>query len=140
MKETNKGIYLLLLRLPKSLRIRPGRLPETTFPSGQYLYVGRSKNSLRGRIRRHLRKQKKTFWHIDYLLQQAQIEEIWIKPGCFDECQITHKIHHLFGQSRYPVKNFGASDCRCPGHLLCLGKDGMDTDPLENILDLQRMV
>ncbi len=139
MKDNNKGIYLLALRLSKSLRITPGQLPETTFPSGHYLYVGRSKDSLQGRIRRHLRKQKKTFWHIDYLLSRARIENIWIKPGDFDECQITHKIHHLFCHARYPVNKFGASDCRCPGHLLYLGKDGMNTDSLENTLALERM-
>ncbi len=32
MKDNNKGIYLLALRLSKSLRITPGQLPETTFP------------------------------------------------------------------------------------------------------------
>lgn len=139
MKEANKGIYLLLLRLPKNKRITPGRLPETTFPSGQYLYVGRSKNSLRGRVRRHLRKQKKTFWHIDYLLREAEIESIWIKPECFDECFVTQEIHRFFTQSQYPVSTFGASDCRCPGHLLYLGNRGVNTDSLENIMALERM-
>lgn len=139
MKENSKGIYLLALRLTKNLRITPGRLPETTFPSGLYLYVGRSKNSLQGRIKRHLRKQKKTFWHIDYLLSKSRIEDIWIKLGCFDECQITHKIHHLFRHSRHLVNKFGASDCRCPGHLLYLGKEGMNTDSLENKLGLERI-
>ena len=139
MKDNNKGIYLLILRLSQSLQIAPGRLSETTFPPGLYLYVGRSKNSLRGRISRHLRKQKKNFWHIDYLLREAVIEDIWIKPECFDECLVTHEIHSLYGQSRYPVNKFGASDCHCPGHLLYMGTDGMNTDSLEDTLNLERM-
>jgi len=88
---------------------------------------------------RHLRKQKKIFWHIDYLLQEAEIEDILIKPECFDECLVTHEIHRLVRRSRYPVKKFGSSDCRCPGHLLYLGMDGMNTETLENTLDLERM-
>jgi len=120
MKTGDKGLYLLVLRLKKGQIIKAGKLPETYFKAGLYLYVGRAKRGLQNRLDRHLRKEKKLFWHVDYLLQKSTIAEVWIKYGSFDECQVIRQIKELLRISVFPQKKFGSSDCRCPSHLLYL--------------------
>lgn len=88
MKIEDGGLYVLVLRLKKGQKIKAGKLPETYFNSGCYLYVGRAKRGLKKRIERHLRKDKKLFWHIDYFLRKAEVMDIWIKLNYFDECRI----------------------------------------------------
>jgi Uri superfamily endonuclease len=118
LHEKTKGIYLLVLRLRKRQEISAGKLSKTTFLPGIYLYVGRAREGLAGRIRRHLRKEKKLFWHIDYFLQRAEIEDIWIKKNDFDECQVARSIENYVEGAFPPLKKFGSSDCRCPSHLI----------------------
>ncbi|MGB2770006.1 MAG: GIY-YIG nuclease family protein, partial [Candidatus Zixiibacteriota bacterium] len=69
-----KGIYQLLIRLPESVHIQIGKRGRYRFPKGYYIYTGSAKNGFRGRIKRHLRKEKKHFWHIDYLLDHASVK------------------------------------------------------------------
>ena len=61
MKIEDGGLYVLVLRLKKGQKIKAGKLPETYFSSGCYLYVGRAKRGLKKRLERHLRKDKKLF-------------------------------------------------------------------------------
>lgn len=138
MKKLNRGIYLLLLKLKEDQRIKPGKLPETDFNAGIYLYVGRARQGLRGRIKRHLRNEKKLFWHIDYLLQKAEIKEIWIKHDFYDECRTVHEIKKILKYSLFPVKNFGSSDCRCRSHLFYLNEDKTDFVSLRNKLSFEK--
>jgi len=116
----DRGLYLLVLRLKKAQKIKAGKLPETYFSSGCYLYVGRAKRGLKKRIERHLRKNKKLFWHIDYFLRKAEVMDVWIKLNSFNECRIVRQIRKFIENSVVPQKKFGASDCRCPSHLLYL--------------------
>ena len=52
---------------------------EVSFKEGDYIYIGSAKGCLETRLQRHLRKEKRIFWHIDYLLenQKAKILQIW---------------------------------------------------------------
>jgi Uri superfamily endonuclease len=118
----DRGLYLLILRLKKDQKIKLTKLSEAYFNSGCYLYVGRAKRGLKKRLERHLRKDKKLFWHIDYFLRKAEIMEVWIKLNSFDECRIISQIRKFLENSIIPQKRFGASDCRCPSHLLHLPK------------------
>jgi sugar fermentation stimulation protein A len=119
----DKGVYLLLLELETGRNIKAGRLPETYFNAGFYLYVGRARSGLRQRVERHLRKGKRIFWHIDYFLRKAKIREIFIKPDYLDECRMIMSIIKLLKQARIAQEKFGASDCGCGGHLIYLGKE-----------------
>jgi Uri superfamily endonuclease len=120
MKIEDRGLYLLVLRLKKGQKIKAGKLPEAYFNSGCYLYVGRAKRGLKRRLDRHLRKDKKLFWHIDYFLRKTEVMDVWIKLYYFDECRIVSQIRKFLKNSGIPQKKFGASDCRCPSHLLYL--------------------
>lgn len=129
MKIEDGGLYVLVLRLKKGQKIKVAKLPETYFSSGCYLYVGRAKRGLKKRLERHLRKDKKLFWHIDYFLGRAEVMDVWIKLNFFDECRIVSQIRKFLKNSGIPQKKFGASDCRCSGHLLYL----RDIDDLNNL-------
>ena len=114
MDSGEKGGYILLLRLTERSEIRIGRLGTIQFDSGYYAYIGSAMAGLKQRVLRHLRKEKKLHWHIDFLLEKALIENIIVCQSMErNECDIAGEI-----AKRYRVINgFGSSDCKCPGHL-----------------------
>lgn len=120
LKSQDKGTYLLVIETRENQRLSVGKQSATNFSKGIYLYVGRAKRGLHRRIERHLRKEKKIFWHIDYLLQKAKVQEVWIRRDFFDECQMALEIQSLLKDSLIPLKKFGASDCSCASHLFYL--------------------
>ena len=73
---TDSGAYQLIMRLVRPAVITIGALGSHEFPLATYIYTGRASRGLKKRIERHLRNEKRLRWHIDYLLQQAHIEEI----------------------------------------------------------------
>ncbi|MGZ7049923.1 MAG: GIY-YIG nuclease family protein, partial [Methanobacterium sp.] len=60
--------YCLLINLNVDSEISVGKLGKLNFKKGFYVYVGSALNSIDARIKRHLKNDKKLFWHIDYLL------------------------------------------------------------------------
>lgn len=121
LSRSNKGTYILVIELTETQEIKPGKLPKSEFQKGMYLYIGRARKALQARLKRHFRRQKKTFWHIDYLLKKAHIKELWIKENFFDECRTARKIREFHPSILPAQKGFGSSDCSCPGHLFyCL--------------------
>ena len=109
-----KGGYILLLDLEEESKIRIGRLGDITFDSGYYAYVGSAMRGLKQRISRHLRQEKKFHWHIDYLLEEANVlNVIACQSGNSIECLIANEI----GKEYKVINGFGSSDCKCPGHL-----------------------
>jgi Uri superfamily endonuclease len=91
-------------------------LGEINFQAGLYAYVGSAQNNLELRVKRHLKKEKRLFWHIDYLLNNpaSEVTEVYYLEGdkmC--ECQIAQ----LLSQHSEPVPRFGCSDCNCISHL-----------------------
>jgi Uri superfamily endonuclease len=114
-----KGSYILIMENGRNSRIRVGSPGTLFFPPGLYAYVGSAMRGLEARIDRHLRRQKKTFWHIDYFLKSrnVKIRQVYYRlSNRKEECEIARKL------SRYgcAVKGFGCSDCRCEGHLFRL--------------------
>jgi len=109
-----KGTYVLLIELPKSMNIQVGKLGRIKFPAGFYAYVGSALNGLEARIARHLRTEKKPYWHIDYLLAHAMVKKIFYIEGSEKkECDIAKNLAAHFNS----IKGFGSSDCDCESHL-----------------------
>ena len=105
-----------------------GSLGKIKFDKGTYAYVGSAQNNLEKRILRHLSKNKKKFWHIDYLLNNTTVKILKIfykKVEKSEECKIAEKL----SKSKYFVPNFGCSDCNCKSHLFRIKN-------MENILKL----
>lgn len=109
-----KGTYILVLLLSKSGTFRVGKLGELEFKQGYYAYVGSALNNLEARIRRHLKVDKRLFWHIDYLLQFGETYEVYYElTRKRSECKLANKLYARFES----IKRFGSSDCKCNSHL-----------------------
>jgi len=111
-----KGVYILLINIEKELQLKIGSLGKIKFDKGKYAYVGSAQNSLEKRIERHKSKNKKKFWHIDYLLDNkfTKVLDVFYKnSGKLEECRIANKL----SKTEIPVLKFGCSDCNCKSHL-----------------------
>ena len=109
-----KGSYILIIELPRDMEIQIGKLGRIKFQKGFYAYVGSAMNNLEKRIERHIRKEKKLFWHIDYLLENVHVREIiYTESSKREECKLAKNLEKYFN----PVRGFGSSDCKCNSHL-----------------------
>jgi len=119
-----KGIYTLIIQLKASVRIKIGAFGRNTLPKGTYFYTGSARgsgaSSLEGRISRHLRKTKRNFWHIDYLLKHEPsriLAVVYSETKRSMECKVNESIRREMRASS-PAAHFGSSDCACQTHLL----------------------
>lgn len=126
-----KGSYLLVIKKENDSIIQIGKLGEIDFKKGYCLYVGSALNGLEQRIQRHLRKDKITHWHIDYLLEYAKIVDVFYKEkDTREECFIAKKLDEKLPS----IPGFGCSDCNCKSHLF-YGK----YDEIKNIIERLNM-
>ncbi len=114
-----KGSYLLLIHLENDKNINIGKLGKINFRKGYYFYTGSAMGksvNLENRIARHLRKNKRLRWHIDYLLEDrdAKIIDVFMFPDKNLECFLAKKLS-INGEK---INGFGCSDCKCETHLL----------------------
>jgi len=109
-----KGVYVLLIELKTDKEIEIGKLGKLFFKKGFYAYVGSALNNLEKRIQRHLSLEKKMHWHVDYLLNYANITDVFYKETNEKiECNVARKLaRNLKG-----INGFGCSDCNCQSHL-----------------------
>ncbi len=116
----NSGIYLLIIELDDDLKIRIGALGEIEFKKGIYCYVGSAQKNLIQRLKRHLRKDKKLHWHIDYLLRYAKVRRIYVAPLNKEyESIIANELMKYFDY----ILNFGNSDAKKDkSHLFFINK------------------
>ena len=111
------GAYILVMKLKSNKNIRVGSLGKLEFKKGIYCYVGSAIGSttIENRCKRHLRKNKKMKWHIDYLRKEAEIANIFAIPSRKKiECKIARKI---LKKADSFIPKFGSSDCNCKSHL-----------------------
>jgi sugar fermentation stimulation protein A len=113
---TNAGSYLLVLRNDRPRSLRVGRLGLVRFPRGHYVYVGSALGSLDARVARHLRKRKKTFWHIDALTPEPMaVSAVYpIRRTDRIEGALAARVEALCDTA---VEGFGASDAEERSHL-----------------------
>lgn len=122
-EQTPTGTYVLLLHLATNQTITVGKLGIFEFPAGWYTYVGSAfgPGGLVGRIKHHLQPTKKPHWHIDYLRQEAVLQEIWLSP---DTERREHDWVDLMIEIPDAVsfaEGFGASDSDQESHLFYFG-------------------
>jgi len=107
---------VLVLLVSKEISVRVGSLGTLTFSSGLYAYVGSAQSDLERRVARHFSREKRVFWHIDYLLknEHVYIQNVFFKVAPkTEECLLAKAMSRLYE----PIKDFGSSDCDCPSHL-----------------------
>ena len=121
--EFLKGIYVLIIKLRSDVDIEIGALGWQHFVKGSYAYIGSAQINLEKRIFRHLQKEKRKFWHIDYLLNnsEAVVERVLFKKADkTEECFVAAKISRR-GEATI---GFGCSDCTCKSHLFHIENPG----------------
>lgn len=107
---------MLIIHVSNDAAIQVGALGKLIFEKGLYAYVGSAQGNLEQRVSRHLRKEKRKFWHVDYLLDNdaAKVVAVFSKQADkTEECEVAKAI----GERGEPVGGFGASDCSCKSHL-----------------------
>lgn len=119
-----KGSYILVIHIPEIIELTIGALGNVLFDKGFYLYIGSAMGSygsitLENRVKRHISpsNNKKTHWHIDYLLnyERSMITQLYLIPSLYPlECIIAKEIMDF---SDDYIKDFGSSDCMCNSHL-----------------------
>ena len=127
-----KGIYVLIIRLNNDAVLRIGALGEVPLMAGVYAYVGSAQTNLEQRVKRHLRKDKRLFWHIDYLLDSDHAKVIKIFYRQADkrgECMVANEIC----AKGEPVNGFGCSDCNCISHLFRIDEAKFLCDSMQEI-------
>jgi Uri superfamily endonuclease len=129
------GIYTLIIFLSRDMHINIGKLGEQKFSKGYYTYtgsaLGNGVSSLKHRVSRHLQKDKRNFWHIDFLLANENATITGVVAAQTNrklECNLNRYIKRK-GEAKIPVKGFGASDCRenCDSHLLYFGEENIES-------------
>ena len=123
----NRGTYLLFLLIQQDISLTIGALGFKLFHQGNYIYVGSAlgPGGLEKRIARHIRQEKKIFWHIDYLLKNNFVNIIAYGKILSDhkiECSVVDQIIGIFHEKSLIINNFGSSDCNCKSHLLYFNK------------------
>ena len=129
-----KGSYILLIELATEKNILIGKLGYLFFPKAFYAYVGSAMDGLEARLARHLRKEKKLHWHIDYLLKEVAIADIILcfgEPFAFCHSEGAKRPKNLaqgklrmecflaqaLAKEFQSIPGFGSSDCKCQSHL-----------------------
>jgi Uri superfamily endonuclease len=147
LPDLGKGTYILILQLKRNRRIKIGRRKGSApilFRAGFYTYVGSAfgPGGLRSRIKRHLRKDKKCVWHIDFLRELAEPVEVWICCGeRKTEREWADALIRMEGSQ--PVEGFGNTDDRRSRTHLCYFGERMSLEDfrnrIENLLSPQLM-
>jgi len=108
-------VYIAVFDLPMDRYISVGKLGRFLFREGFYFYVGSAQRNLSARLERHNKKTKPLRWHIDYLSTKAEMLGAMTMSGPrHRECELAKELAGIY---EIPVPRFGASDCRCGGHL-----------------------
>jgi Uri superfamily endonuclease len=119
--DVQKGhtLYAVFLELKEWNTIEIGKLGTFSFAPGVYVYVGSAKKNMEKRLARHVQIDKKKRWHLDYLRPYCQITKIISYETSIGECGLASKFKK---KGKVCVPRFGASDCKCGGHLIFLGE------------------
>jgi Uri superfamily endonuclease len=119
-----KGTYTIIVRCKHASYSTFGKLGRARLQRGYYLYtgsaLGRGAVSLERRIERHMRRQKRLRWHVDYLTSRPDCNVTGVVYVISDsrlECKVNSSLSKELNVSPVLLK-IGATDCKCNGHLL----------------------
>ena len=109
-----KGSYILVAKLDVEKEIPVGSLGVVAFQEGFYAYLGSALGGFKSRVNRHLIKSKTPKWHIDYLLNEASLLQVFL---CETERRLECLLSRVMIDEISFIPDFGSSDCRCQSHL-----------------------
>jgi len=104
---------VLLLVCSRRLELRVGSLGVLRFEPGLYAYVGSASRGVIPRLRRHMSREKRLRWHIDYLTAGgAEPLGAAVLVGASEQ-EVAEEVVNAGD----PVPGFGASDSKLGSHL-----------------------
>ncbi len=114
------GRYALLLDVPNDVRVRVRSGRRFDIAAGSYAYVGSAMGpgGLSARVRRYLGTERRPHWHIDYLLEAAEVRGVLCFSRQMEECRLAGLLAAT--PRVQTIDGFGCSDCACRSHLLWL--------------------
>jgi Uri superfamily endonuclease len=129
------GTYAMLLAPETVGGVRIGRLGTLDLTAGVFVYVGSALGAggIAARCRHHRRISVRPHWHLDYLRPHCRILGVWAAYG---RERLEHRWASILGalpDACWPLLGFGASDCRCPAHLIWLAE-------VPTVADLARLL
>ncbi len=128
-----KGVYVLFIYVESDRNVTVGRLGEIRFTKGYYAYVGSAMKGVAVRIKAHMKKDKISHWHIDYLLKFSKLEKI---AYVLTKKRVEDDIACLFEEYFEKTDGFGATDSPlCKSHLFFSTKKGAFEIFLENTIE-----
>lgn len=131
----DSGIYLLEIFAFKPLKIEVGARGKEVFPPGYYYYVGTAQENLNARLERHHKTDVNKHWHIDYLLDEAVIQDVYAWPESAEwECKLAEKLLDK-KEAKIVSSGFGSSDCSCETHLIYFPRS-LKADFIEDVMHL----
>lgn len=110
----------MLLRIASTEIALIGRRHRLPLAPGWAVYAGSAcgPGGVAARLAHHRRPVIQPHWHIDYLRQYGSPETVWFSHDPDRrECLWAEVLARDLGGGLPPFR-FGASDCRCPAHLL----------------------
>lgn len=119
----DRGSYLLIVELPEDSTIRT-KGKKFLLRKGFYVYVGSAMGNLKSRIARHLRREKKKHWHIDFLLEKARIVEVVAIPS---SVRLEEELSLSVAQYGEPIHGFGSSDTGVSSNLYYFERNPSDS-------------
>ncbi len=109
---SERAVYLLLIQVGNAFSIDLGRAGTHSVHPGFYLYLDHASEpgGLQSRIADHLQRHTPQGWHLDTLLSQAQVLEVWYTPG--PRRMLKHWSELLQDSSRFQtaIRHFGVSE------------------------------
>jgi sugar fermentation stimulation protein A len=136
-ESKDRGSYLLVLRVPRRMKLSVGRLGMVAFRAGFYVYVGSAMGGLERRMARHRRIAKRPHWHIDVLRAVAEFHSVLaIRASMRLECDIAQVLR---GIGEWNVPGFGSTDCHCETHLFGLTGDPFQREDFHRLVQYFRM-
>lgn len=112
----DRGSYLMVMYNAAEFTATIGSLGQRTFKKGYYVYAGSALHGLEHRIKRHLKKNKKLHWHIDYI-SPVHMKTVKVYPIRRADSIEESLARRLMNISEGYINQFGASDSKISSHL-----------------------
>jgi Uri superfamily endonuclease len=114
---SSKGTYVLVFEAKTEQKVQVGKQGVIDLKPGFYAYIGSAfgPGGLKSRIGRHLKKNKKLKWHIDYVREYLDVVDMYYSES---KEKLECKWAAIFAEDAAipPLKGFGSSDCKCFSH------------------------
>lgn len=124
LMRRDPGSYALILKAPETGTAQIGRLGAIEFRGDWFVYVGSAfgPGGVEARVGHHRRPKRSCHWHIDYLLREVRIEEVWYTHDPVKREEEWAEAFRTDPLASNPLRRFGAGDCGCDGHLFRLAE------------------